>query len=490
MTSLKATIGRAVGCTLPLALTLGLAAGSDDVVRSKNVAKSGEGVRAKGAKHRVTASRTGRMKSAPSGGRQVVLSTAAIDGKGKPGKTDQDDDGGKTKDPPNHEQHPLRGWSLLHDGTFDPYTNSAYSTLGCDEVLNIGQGEDPQSFESGVIDIDGVLGRLSDRYPDGIQGYVSLDWEDPFFDILHGGPTKPKFEETMGNLVEFVRRFKRVFPESVVTHYNIPSLPFWGTAEDGRTAGWNDLSDECRAEYYERVEALRPVLDELDWFCPRYYDFIPSPELPDEWRDRHVAAELEHRAAIVRWLRNYVKTSDRPDRKIIPIGRTSWTGGASGYEEWVHKDIPVDEFIHEQLDPAMKNGADGLMLWEGYEMWMLGSLFRPPDQISDELREAALAFFRSMGVLDANEVPDWKSASLKREFSKALGNRQIRYVAAVASRMRSGALPPSTSPAVESDAEKAAEDAKAEERNRIRVKPRTRPMMMRLTERVNSRGSR
>ena len=441
-------LGTFIGGVLPLALAVGMGTGE--------VPNSGSDTSA----------------SPPRAGNRVALSGTGQDGAKKEVQPRPE------VDPPTVDvNHPLRGWTLLHDGNFDPITNSAYSVLGCQKVITFAQGDDPQSYESGVIDIDGVLVRLVKRYPDGIEGYVNLDWEQPFFDFLHAGPTHPRFQSTMENLLEFVRRFKGVFPGAVVTHYNLPALPFWGTTEDGRAAAWNDISDKCRSEYFDRMEALKPVLDEFDWFCPRFYDFVPSPEIPEEWRERQIASEIGHRAAIVRWLRTYVDGSERPGRKIIPVTRTAWVGGAGGYEKWVDRDIPVDEFLHEQLKPAMKNGADGIMLWEGYEMWMLGSAFRPPDEISTELRDTALEFFRAMGILATDAVTNWASAEEKRAFRKALGIRQIRYVASIAGQMRSGPKPPGHEEQV------AGPDREGKERVRIRLKPRPGPKLKRTAGR-------
>jgi hypothetical protein len=402
---------------------------------------------------------------------------------------DQDvTDGSGSEEQENFDHLPLRGWSLLHDGVFDPETESAYSVLGTELVRSFAQGDDPQSYESGVIDIQGVLTRLGNRFPDGLSGYVNLDWEEPFFEFLHAGPSHPRFKATLDNLVEFVQRFKARFPETVVTHYNLPAFPFWGTAEDGRTVAWNDISDECRTDFFRNAEALKPLLDELDWFCPRHYDFVPSDEIDEQWKTRQIASEIEHRAAIVRWLRMYVDQSERPDRKIIPVIRTSWVGGSTAHVDWVNKDIPVEEFVQEQVRPSLDSGADGLMLWEGYEMWMLGSAFRPPDSISTDLRENALSYFRMLGILGANEEPNWSSAAQKRAFRRALGIRQLRYVSSIASVMRSGIMPPcladgDADPPREkpSGKDKDKGKGKGKDSNRMYVKPKPMPMIMRLT---------
>lgn len=331
---------------------------------------------------------------------------------------------------------PLRGWILLHDAVFDPQTEAIYNALDVGRCYTIGQSYDPESFETGVIDIPRVITAVARNYPDGLRGYVQLDWEDPFFSILHAGPSHPRFEEVRDNYAEFMRSFKTAFPEALVTHYNIPFIPFWVENSNGSTVWWSKIDDKTLTRYEADLDELRPILDEMDWFCPRYFDFVPSAQLSEESRANRVQAEIDHRKAVVLWLKRYLASSDRPDRKIIPVARTRWSGGIASYAAFDNELIPRDEFIAEQLVPAMESGANGLLLFEVYETWMLDVAFTSPDQVSSELREKALAVLRQNGLLGENELPNWRSAAQKRAFLQALGSAQTPYLAAIASRMR------------------------------------------------------
>ena len=396
--------------------------------------------------------------------------------------------------PDTLEMLPLRGWTIMHDGRFDPETESAFDILQTERVLGIGQSEDPQSYQSGVIDIQATLARLANRYPDGIQGYVELDWEEPFFEVLHHGPTHPKYAKTLENVTEFVRRFKAVFPGTLVTQYNLPAIPYWVKNRDGTVVSWIDASDARRSEIFQELEAMRPLLDEMDWFAPRHYDFVPTEQIPEDRRAAQVAAECEHRAAIVRWLRKYVDDSDRPNRKILPVTRTNWVGGATNYSEWVEMEIPVREYIDEQVMPALLNGADGIKLWQGWEIWMLHLAFIPPDSISTELRSKSLTHLRLLGIIAEDEVPDWRSAAQKRAIQKALGLRQMPYLAAMATAMRSGIVPPIARPTSEAAGPEAAESEptgdgrKKDAPGRLRVVP-SNSSRMRITLRDVSDAS-
>jgi hypothetical protein len=407
-----------------------------------------------------------------------VKAVAAKPEGSKPQETqEQEQEQEQEESPDLFVTHPLRGWTILHDGRFDPDTESAFDILETERVLGIGQSEDPQSVESGVIDIQATLTRLANRYPDGIRGYVALDWEDPFFEVLHQGPTHPKYESTLENVTDFVRRFKEVFPGTLVTQYNLPAIPYWVKNREGTFVSWIDASDARRSEIFEELEAMRPLLDEMDWFVPRFYDFVPTDQIPEDQREAQVAAECEHRAAIVRWLRKYVDNSDRPERKIIPVTRTNWVGGATNYSEWVQMEIPVQEYIDEQVMPALLNGADGVKIWQGWEVWMLHLAFVPPDSISTELRSMSLDHLRLLGIIAEDEVPDWTNATQKRFIQRALGLRQMPYLSAIAMTMRSGIVPPIAGTAAEADESNqvpetgSAEDGKKDEPGRIRVVP-------------------
>lgn len=201
------------------------------------------------------------------------------------------------------------------------------------------------------------------------------------------------------------------------------------------------LTDSEKSEVYEELEAMRVLLDDMDWFSPRFFDFIPTARFPEDQREQMERDEFEYRKDMVAWLRTYVDKSDRPDRPIVPVTRSNWVGGAGGYEAWVDHEIPVDEFVAEQLKPALTGGADGVMLWEGWDMWMQHLTSINPDTISPELREQALRYFRIVGILGENEVPDWRSAPDMRQRLKELGRRQMPYVAATASLMRQLAPP-------------------------------------------------
>ena len=424
--------------------------------RVDRTGSAGSGARAAGDRN----TRNARMRSASSstttvkGGRirTVALSKVKAD-RGSPGKPQEQDasDDPPVRAPDALEMLPLRGWTILHDGRFDPETESAYDILETERVLGIGQSEDPQSYESGVIDIQATLTRLANRYPEGIRGYVELDWEEPFFEVLHQGPTHPKYAKTLENVTEFVRRFKAVFPGTLVTQYNLPAIPYWVRNREGTVVSWVDAGDERRSEVLEELEAMRPLLDEMDWFAPRFYDFVPTEQIPEDRRAVQVASECEHRAAIVRWLRNYVDTSDRPERKILPVTRTNWVGGSTNYSQWVEMEIPVREYIDEQVMPALLNGADGIKIWQGWEIWMLHLAFIPPDTISAELRSKSLDHLRLLGIIAEDEVPDWRNANQKRVIQRALGLRQMPYLSAIATAMRSGLVPPIARPKVDAD---------------------------------------
>lgn len=334
------------------------------------------------------------------------------------------------------ELGPLGKYTILHDGKYDPATMEAFETLGVEYVHVIGQGEDPHAEETGWIDIELVISNLMSRNPGGIHGWLELDFERPFVPILREGITNPRFEEIRTLMRAFVVRVKRAFPDAKVTIYNVPALPWRVPQQDGTFVGWPAIDSEQRSAALEKLEDLKPLLDEFDWFLPRYYDYLPTSEMPESDRERVVPAEIDHRLAHSQWLRSYIDASDRPDRKILPVVRTRWVGGSSTYAEFHGLSIPRKEFLFEQVYPALDGGANGLFIWGGAENYALHIAFTQPGNWSEEILERTYNSFRRLGVLGPDEVPSWTSAIQKRKFQAALGACEAPYVASTASVMR------------------------------------------------------
>lgn len=325
---------------------------------------------------------------------------------------------------------PLAGFTLIHDGNYGPSTMEAFDALGIDDVTVIWQGMDPYAEETGLIDVDSVLLQMREKYPDGLQGWLQIDFERPFVGILRNEQPDARFDQTVENLSHLVTRIQELFPETKVTIYCVPSIHLYSLQDNGKRVPWGKLTDEQRETTLRRLDRLKPLLDKMDWFLPRFYDSRPSALLPEDKREQIVGNENDLRRAHVEWLRDYVDQSDRPDREIIPVVRTRYVAGSGGYEHYVGKLIPMDEFVHEQVQPAIDAGADGLYIWGGAENHALHIAFTNPDNWSKGQLKSIHTGFRDIGVLEEDEVPDWQNAKQKRAFRAALGHAESPYVAA------------------------------------------------------------
>jgi hypothetical protein len=338
------------------------------------------------------------------------------------------------------ERGPLGEFSILHDGKYDPATMEAFETLRIKDVYVVGQGEDPQSHETGWINIEALILKMKERNPNGIRGWMELDFERPFVPILREGSTHPRFAEMVTLMKALVVRVKMAFPEAQVTIYNVPALPWYVPQPDGSSVGWASITSEQRAAALAKLHDLKPLLDLMDWFLPRYYDIRPTSELSESDLEHMVPGEIDYRVAHVEWLRAYVDVSDRPDRKIFPAVRTRWVGGASSYASYNGLSIPKKEFLNEQVRPAINSGANGVFIWGGAENYAIHIAFTSPDNWSEEMLEKAYRPFREIGILGSDEVPDWTSATQKRAFKAALGAYESPYVASTALLMREKAV--------------------------------------------------
>ena len=337
--------------------------------------------------------------------------------------------------------HPLGGFVLIHDGKYDPHTMRLFERLGVDDVTYISQGDDPEAEETGRINIESLILQLSKKNPDGVQGWLEIDFESPFVPILRDGDADPRFEETLEHMRTFVERTQDAFPEADVTIYNVPSLPFWVPQPDGSYLAWGQQSSEQRAATLQRLEQVKPLLDQMDWFLPRFYDVRPSSLLPEKDREKIVASEIDYRKAHVEWLREYIDQSDRPDRKIIPVVKTRLVAGSTEFADYVGTQVPIEEFLTEQVVPAIEAGSDGVFIWGGGDNYIMHMAFTPPKHWSDEQLEKTYREFRHLGALGPDEEPRWRSANQKREFLAALGRAEAPYVAAAVRVMRKSTPP-------------------------------------------------
>lgn len=356
--------------------------------------------------------------------------------------------------------NPLGDFILIHDGEYDPKTMYLFDELGIDGVTYITQGDDPTAEETGSIDIDLMIQKLRTRNPDGIQGWLEIDFESPFVPILRDSDTDPRFEETHALMQTFVTRVRTAFPDALVTIYNVPSLPYWIEQSDGSVTSWETITVEQRATALARLENLKPLLDQMDWFLPRFYDIRPTWLIPEERREKVVAAEIEYRKAHVEWLRAYVDASDRPHRKIIPVVRTRLVAGASQFAKYVGTQVPIEEFLTEQVHPAIDSGADGVFIWGGGDNYAIHIAFTPPDRWPEDVLQKTHQRFRNLGALGPTEKLHWQSPSQKQKFQAALGRAESPYVAATVRILRASTPPSARKDVqVEPPAEKEAKSA-------------------------------
>lgn len=338
------------------------------------------------------------------------------------------------------ERTPLGEFTLIQNGEYDPTTMETLERLRIEGIEILGQGSDPQSSETGWINIQEMILKLQRRNPDGIHGWLELDFETPFVPILREGASNPRFHEIRTLMTSFVVQVKNAFPEAKVTVYNVPALSWSNPQPDGSNVMWPAITSEQRAAALARLEDLRPLLDEMDWFLPRFYDIRPTDELTEEERSRVLPAEIDYRIAHVEWLRTYVDGSHRPGRKIIPAVRTRWVRGATSFEQFNGMSMPRTEFLDEQVKPALENGADGVFIWSGGENYALHIAFTSPQNWSDEVLERTYDLFRRLGVLGKHDVPNWQSTEQKRAFQAALAAWESPYIGSTARLMREQAI--------------------------------------------------
>jgi hypothetical protein len=250
------------------------------------------------------------------------------------------------------------GFSFLINQVPDPSQEPTLVGLGLEPVYIVYQGVDPNAEQSGVIDAERVATRIRTALGPNASGWLMLDFEVPFLAVIRDGPEHPAYEQTVQTMNALVHRVRSEFPQLKITHYGLPTLPYWLPAG----GSWAAASPEYRAEMVARyAEHARPVLDPLDWISPTVYDRYDAGMYTDAQRPNVDARERAFRVATMDICDRYQQSSGLPRRPTIPSVSPTYAPG--GTVQYPGKLIPIDELLRDQVDPLLEAGADGVLFW-------------------------------------------------------------------------------------------------------------------------------
>lgn len=307
-----------------------------------------------------------------------------------------------------------RTFTILYDWapTSDPMVNSLLQRARASTYILVYQNVDLASIKSCEIDSSKIIADVQQRFGNNPSGWGMLDFEDPFDSVLQAGPSHPKYETCVKSMVKALRDTKRAFPNVKWTYYGIPGLAYWPGG-----SLWSKASLEKRqAEIDRQIEGYGPVLAELDWYSPCFYDVYRLDTMTPEAKADHLVNEREYRIARVDVIREFLRRNHLPARPILPAVSPFFAPGGNTVENGV---IPRDEVIRDQILPAIAARCDGVAIWTcgNWYVQQATKATEPANETQRRVRECYRA-----GFLAGTEPASWSNESMKAMLTRRVGN--------------------------------------------------------------------
>ena len=250
--------------------------------------------------------------------------------------------------------------TLLNDSLPDSSLISSLQSLQVSQWMPIGQ--DPQSYKTGIIDIEELNRQVLKKTNGNPPLWMMLDFEDPFTADLAKDLNSPEYKRALQTMLAAIRAMKSRWPQCKWAFYGVPHLPYW---VEGK--GWATASDDRKKELLNKAAiASVPLIQESDWISVSIYDcYDPKmvvPGSPTSIRGTPESVRMDGRA----WRMAQVGLAKllANDKPVIPNVCPFWVPtGIAPYCRLIHPRA----FIEDQIEPAIKAGATGFALWTGIE---------------------------------------------------------------------------------------------------------------------------
>lgn len=294
------------------------------------------------------------------------------------------------------------------------------------------QSADPDAGKTGRINIVALLNAIRKDAEQGLPDWGMLDFEDPFHKQLQEGADSDACRRTVRNMVEAIQAVRATFPGTKWTYYGMPWLPYWLDKGEDWAAG----SAESKRKSLEAATRIyQPIIEAMDWVSPTIYPkYEPSSMpgmLPQVVREQGRA----WRAAQVGLARLLGK-----ERPVIPNVCPWWTPGGKARFCTV---VAPNEFIEDQVEPAVRMGASGVALWGslGYTIRRItdadqSKYSKEKDFGTSEWRAAVTSDYFA-GVTPT----DWSASDVRARVTSALSGTMVRALEDIRSWERDGTVP-------------------------------------------------
>jgi hypothetical protein len=304
-----------------------------------------------------------------------------------------------------------------------------------------GQSTDPESLKTGKIDTSKLIDEITRKMGPDPSGWGMLDYEEPFDAWLELPPTDPRHVQVVSEMVRAIRAVKATFPKVKWTYYGQPRLDRWPMQADGTRKGWPEASPEsCSKEIERRITTLGPIIAELDWISPSFYDVYENALFSGEEGRVMLANEERWRIEDARLGREMRRRRGLPQVPVLPCVSCVFQGGGRATP---FRPIPVPELLSDQVQPGLAGGVDGFTMWSGVDFAVMVATL-PPDhkldasdqKVQQESRTAWQPF-----VPKAKTPIEWTDDMVRFELSQRVGDvvtAAAKAIKAAVSQRRAG----------------------------------------------------
>ena len=333
--------------------------------------------------------------------------------------------------PPAPSQPAAAQSIMLIDCATSAMSAKRVEALGIKFFPWFGQSDDPQSMKTGEINVPVLIDSIRKRMGPSPSGYGMLDFEDPFDAWLDLPVVDPRNRKASAEMVKAIKAVKATFPNVKWTYYGQPRMA--RVFSDGK--GWANGTDaQKKAELDRRIAACSDILREVDWINPSIYDVYENSKFEGDYLSFMVKNETIWREQVVKLSHTIRQQLGLPQVPVIPCVSVFFQPGGKATNM---KPIPHEELLTDQIDPALRGGADGFAIWTGMDFFQALATMPDAKELNDlnrqNQRDARTAW--TACYLDGKAPRDWTDPELKFTISQATGKSISEGAEAIVTRV-------------------------------------------------------
>lgn len=308
---------------------------------------------------------------------------------------------------------PKQPFTVIYDwaATEHPEVADKLKKAKAERYVLIYQNIDPEAAKTGLADSSKIIADVHARYGANPSGWGMLDYEFPFDEVFHVGPTHELFGKCAKSLIQAFQDVKQAFPNVKWTYYGFPGLSYW---PGGKLWAFADKAAQ-QAEIEKQILGYAPMLEIMDWYSPCVYDVYDLSRMSPQSQASHLINETEYRIARINVIREFWKRNNMTARPILPAVSPFFTGHGNSIG---NKVIPKEELIRDQIMPLITSKCDGMAIWSASDWY--AKMATLPTNPSNAVQQRIRPIFQDdfFGGVE----PNWTDPAVKATLHKGLGN--------------------------------------------------------------------